>query len=300
MIDTIRKYPGVFSQDLVQSTDNEAIRIIAQVKSKGSKLQQDSFYLMESHLAVRKLFQLGLRKEAVALSQDVIHNADWFQHFNIAQDICKLLVRNAYLVEDLEEIRLYDEMYKHYTEIIQLEYESQIIYGDLLYNYDRGLPIEKQDILNNLSVIKQKLKTTNCMIYYYYYQCLLMLAEEDERKDVCMEAIDYYDNLYFLHTAFISIFVGKLINYYLDSEDLVRSEALILKHLPECEEGGSPWFRFKRTLVDLNFKKGNIPQALRYCDYVIATPKFKGLSSQDQNEWNIVKEQLKEALINAY
>lgn len=297
MQNLIQKFPDVFFYPHENISEEEAIRVIAQTKSKGSQLQKESFHLMESHLAVRKLFQLGLRKDAVKLAQDVIHNADWFQHFDIAQNICKLLVRNAYLTEDLEEIRLYDQMHKHYTEIIQLEYDSQIIYGDLLYNYERGLPIEKQDIINNLSIIKKKLRTTNCMIYYYYYQCLLMLAEDHEYEKTCLEAIEYYDNLYFLHTAFISIFIGKLINHYLDTEQLVSAEALIVKHLPKCEEGSNSWFRFKKTLIDLNFKTGNIPFALRTCDGVMENANFSGLSEQDQQEWIVLKEQLKEALI---
>ena len=300
MISTIRNYPEVFDCNLDSYTEEEAIRLIAQSKSRGSKLQQDSFYLMESHLAVRKLFQLGLRKEAVALAQDVIHNADWFQHFNIAQDICKLLVRNAYLCEDLDEINLYDKMYKHYTEIVQLEYESQIIYGDLLYNYERGLPIEKPDILNNLMVIKQKLRTTNCMIYYYYYQCLLMLADDEEYENICIEAIEYYDNLYFLHTTFISVFIVKLINSYLEKDELIKSESLIQRHLPKCEEGSTPWFRYQRISINLNHKKGDIPKALRLCDSVLSNSKFESLSKQDQEEWTVLKEQMKEALIAAH
>ena len=82
MINTVRKFPDVFFYPHDNITEEEAIRLIAQTKSKGSTLQQESFRLMESHLAVRKLFQLGLRKEAVKLAQDVIHNADWFQHFD--------------------------------------------------------------------------------------------------------------------------------------------------------------------------------------------------------------------------
>ncbi|MDF1695230.1 MAG: hypothetical protein P1U56_05335 [Saprospiraceae bacterium] len=297
MVITVKKFPEAFPCDIENLTERDAIRIIAQTKSKGSKLQKDSFQLMESHLAVRKLFQMGLRNEAVKLAEDVIHNADWFQHFDIAQNICKLLVRNAYLTEDLEEIRLYDQMYKHYTEIIQLEYDSQIIYGDLLYNYERGLPVEKQDILRNLSLIKRKMKTTNCMIYYYYYQCMLMIAEDNEYENICLEAIEYYDNLYFLHTSFISIFINKLINHYLKTDNLISSEALIHKHLPKCEEGTGTWFRYQRALIDLNSKQDNLPQALRLCDKVLETPKFKGLTKQDQEEWNVVKEQLKETLV---
>ena len=207
------------------------------------------------------------------------------------------MVRNAYLTEDLEEIRLYDEMYKHYTEIIQLEYESQIIYGDLLYSYDRGLPIEKEDILRNLMIIKRKLKTTNCMIYYYYYQCLLMLADDTSYEEICEEAIEYYDNLYFLHTAFISIFIGKLINHYLNTEKLVSAEALIVKHLPKCETGSNSWFRFNRTLIDLNYKKREFPKALRLCDEVMSNSNFKGLSNQDQDEWAALKQQMMEELV---
>lgn len=299
MIEVVRNNPSIFGfHDEINSVQ-DAIKIICNVKSQGSSLQKASFSLIENHQAVLKLFKLGMRAPAVKLAKSLLQSAEWNQHYEIAMSLAKLLQKNAYLTQNMQEVDRYKNLYHNYFDLYQLEYLGHSIYGEMLYNYERGLAIESKDILANLEVIKRKTKGASCISDYYYYQCLLMINDEDpiQYESISREAIIYFEGLYLQHSTLISIFLSKLIDCYLKADKYIESEALIKVHLDKTIQGSTPWHKLMNALIRTYSANTEYTKALIACDKVLALDSFPSLTELDRLEWRKLKKELTEELI---
>jgi hypothetical protein len=299
MIDVVLNNPVVFGFHENIESEQEAIKIICNAKSQGSTLQKASFILIENHQAVLKLLKLGMRTPAIKLAKDLLHNAEWNQHYEIAMSVANILERNAYLTQNIEEVELYKSLHRDYLDLFQLEYQGHAIYGEMLYNYERGLPLDHKDIIANLEVIKRKTKGASCISDYYYYQCLLMINQynHDVYERICQKAIEYFEGLYLKHTTLISIFLSKLINCYISSSKFIETEALINVHLDKTTPGSTPWNKLMHSKIISYAGQNDYVRALLCCDEVIAQERFASLADIDKLEWTKMKKNLAEELV---
>ena len=285
VIDIVSSYPDIFGHIPKGISEEEAWGTISSTKSKGSPTQRISFDIHDRYNAVCKLFKLGLREDAIDMARRVLKYADQQQHFAIAQQICNLLVRNAYLFEDQIAIKQFSLLYENYTNIVELEYQSQKIYGDLLYKYERGLEFDDSEILKSLRLIEAKLPFTSLLYHYYYFSCQLMIAEDYLHSSILNEAIYYFEDLYYEHSAYTSVFVNKLIQLYTQQEDYVNAESLLKKYLARTQEGSTPWFRYLKTACQLNLSSDNLAQAKKALNTAIKSSKFRAMNSEVKSEW---------------
>lgn len=300
MIDLVLNNPVVFGFHENIESEQEAIKIICNAKSQGSTLQKASFVLIENHQAVLKLLKLGMRSPAIKLAKDLLHNAEWNQHYEIAMSVANILERNAYLTQNIEEVELYKNLYRDYLDLFQLEYQGHAIYGEMLYNYERGLPLDHKDIIANLKVIKRKTKGASCISDYYYYQCLLMLNQDNNAvyESICQEAIEYFEGLYLKHTTLISIFLNKLISCYISRSKFIEAEALINFHIGKNSPGSFGWNKLMHSMIITYAGQNDYVRALLCCDKVMSQERFASLADIDKLEWVNMKKNLTHELVS--
>lgn len=298
-VKVVKSYPEIFGNYSDDLDEEKAWIAISSSISHGSQTQKISFSIHDKYTAVCKLFKLGLRDSAIEMANKVLKYAASQQHYSIAQQLCNLLVRHSHLFEDRASVVRYDVLYRSYTNIIELEYQSQMIYGDLLYKYERGLDFDELEIIRGLHFIKEKLPFESQIYHYYFFSCQLMIATEYEYEKHLMNAIDYFEDLYFKHSAYISCFVNKLIQYNLKEGHNVKAEALIIKYLQKCEVGSTPWFRYIKTACLLYLSMGLTQKANTHFNKAIQSNKYQDLSHDDKLEWTEIRFQISAMMSNS-
>lgn len=299
VIKIVKSYPEIFGELSDDMDEGKAWIAISSSISHGSQTQKISFSILDKYTAVCKLFKLGLRDSAIDMAKRVLKYAANQQHYSIAQQLCNLLVRHSYLFEDQTSVVRYDVLYRSYTNIIELEYQSQMIYGDLLYKYERGLNFDELEIIRNLQLINEKLPFESQIYHYYFFSCQLMIATDYEYEKHLMIAIDYFEDLYFEHSAYISCFVNKLIQYNIKEGNNLKAEVLINKYLSRCEVGSTPWFRYVKTACLLYLSLGMSLKANAYISKAIESNKYQDLSDDDKVEWTEIGNQISMEISNS-
>lgn len=180
VINIVKKYPEVFGKVEETIDEEDAWRMIASVQCHGGRIERNTFLLYHQFIAVYNLFHLGLRDEAVEMALEVLRIAISRQFYEIAQQLCKFLVDDAFLMDDINSVHKYNELYKKYTEIIELEYQAKLIYGELLHNHNRGIETNEIEVIRSLSQLEEKLPLDNPIYHYYYHSCQIILASENE------------------------------------------------------------------------------------------------------------------------
>lgn len=292
VINIVKSYPEIFGEMSDETDDDQAWMLISSARSHGSQTQKISFGIHDRYTAVCKLFMLGLRDSAIDMAKRVLKYAASQQHYSIAQQLCNLLVRHSYLFEDQSSALKYDVLYRSYTNIIELEYQSQMIYGDLLYKYERGLDFDEIEIIRSLQLIKEKLPFESQIYHYYFYSCQLMVASDYEYEKHLLSAINYFEDLYFEHSAYVSSFLNKLIQFNIKKENYIEAEVLIIKHLSRCQEGSTMWFRYIKTACLLYKSIGKLNKAQSFLEIAIKTNKYRDLPEDDKIEWGGIKDEI--------
>ncbi len=286
VINIVKEYPEVFGKVGETIDEEDAWRIIASVQSHGSTKEKDSISGYIQFNAIYNLFQIGIRDEAVELAVELLKNAIECQYFEVAQKLCKLLVEDSFLMDDIDSAQKYDLLYRKYSEITELEYDAKFIYGKLLFNHDKGIESNEIEIIRAFSQIKEKLSFDNLTYNYYYHSCLLILASESEYKGRLQNAIGYFENLYYSHDHYLSPFVIKLVLHYQKVGQYIKANNLLEKHLERCKEGSMVWFKYMKTACLLYLSSGEIKMAQDCIEMALACEKFQDLSNKEKEEWD--------------
>ena len=283
----IQTNPEVFNVNKNKNySEPEAIRLVASMECKGNKIQIENFEIRQSYIAICNLISLGFRESAIEQAAELVSRAEWFQQYRIAQDLCDRLITHHYQYGEMESVNKYKALYDHYTLILSCEHESKLLYGQAIYNYQHIVPIDVKTIMSLLEAIKLKLPVDSLWYHYYYYQCKTLMYTGEDLENLYIEAIEYFENLYFSHTIFISIFSDKLIRYYLENDKLEKALLLVRKQTELFEPGTVRWFRNSLSYVNILLKTNN-PKSEEVCKTVLGHSKFKELPEDRKTEWEI-------------
>ncbi len=286
VINIVKEYAEVFGKVGETVDEEDAWRIIASGQSHGSTIEKDSVTVYIQFNAIYNLFQIGLRDEAVELALVLLKNAIKSQYFEVAQQLCKLLVEDSFLLDDVDTAQKYDLLYNKYSEINELEYRTRFICGELLNNHNNGIVSNELEIIRSLSQIKEKLSFDNLNYHYYYHSCLLILASESEYEGRLLSAINYFDNLYYVHNSYLSPFVIKLVLHYQKFGHYNEAKNLLEKHLERCKEGSIVWFKYMKAACLLYLSFGEMKMAKDCFQRVFASEKYQDISNKEKEEWN--------------
>ncbi len=286
VISIVKEYPEVFGKVGETIDEEEAWRIVASVQNDGSYVEKVSLVVYNKFNAVYNLFQLGLRDKAMELVLEVLKYAIKHQYHSIAQQLCRLLVDDSFLQDDLMSVHKYNLLYRKYTEIIEMEYQAKMIYGELIYNHNMGIESNEIEVIQSLSQIEEKLPFDSLTYHYYYHSCQLILVSEIEYEERLLSAIGYFEGLYYNHNSYLSSFVVKLVFHYQESSNYKEAEDLLNSHLKRCKNGSTTWFKYMKTTCLLYLSSGEMKRARECIKRVFECEKFQELSDKERVEWN--------------
>jgi len=294
VIKIIKENPEVFnSQAGKVYTEDEAIRLIASATSKGSDLQKSISLLRDNYQAVWRLVDFGFRKTAIEVAEELIPMAVWHQKFSIAQDLCEELETYYSSFGDYESMQKYGTLHERYKNIRDHEYKAKKMYNEVVYNYKRGISIDTDKVFSFLLQLKDKLPQDNLCYHHIFFECKSLVCKGEELERLYIEAIDYFESLYFNHSTYISVFIKHLIGYYISAGQPLKAKAMIESKMDNYEEGSTPWFRF--MLIYAQFLANqNDPTLLDVIKTVTSHAKYTQLPDDNHTEWNVIIEKAKE------
>jgi len=278
-------------------SEHEALRLIGAAISKGSLLQQESFLVRDTYHAIWKMIDLGFRTTAIELAEKLIPQAAYHQQFAIAQDMCSQLAFHFHLYGEFEQAQKYDEMYQKYTITVACDYKARKLYSQAIYNHKRGLPIDTAELMQMLDSIKEKLQHDSLWYQYYYYQCKTLMVEGEQLETLLKEAVSYFEDAYYCHTSFISIFTKYLIEYYQGADQKEAARVLLESKLPDYEVGSIPWFRFMMTYSLMLIDESEIQKAEAVSQKARTHSKYLELPKDRRIEWDAIVTRIKEIKI---
>lgn len=211
--------------------------------------------------------------------------ADKHQHYNIAQQLCKKLVDDYFLHNDIDSVLKYDYLYNKYTDLIELEYHTELKFCDIIFKYERG-EFDGLEIIRGLHFIEEKLAFGSAKYHYYYHSFQLMISLVGEDEEKLQNAITYFENLNINYNVYLSSFVIKLVYQYKGNENYKEAHSSINGHLRKCKEGSTVWFKYVKTACLLYFSAGEMKKANDSIDMAIGSQKFQDLSDNDKIEWH--------------
>ncbi len=285
VINIVKEYPEVFGKVGETIDEEDAWRIIASVQSHGSKIERNTFLVYNQFNAVCNLFHLGLRDKAVELALEVLIYAVKYQYYEIARQLCKLMVEDSFLNHDIDSVHKYNLLYREYSEIVELEYKAKLIYGELIFNHNKGIEINEIDVIRSLDQIRDKLPFDSLTYHNYYHSCQIILASESEYEGRLQNAIRYFENLYYSHNSYLSPFVIKLVLHYQKLGQNNEAKILINSHLKRSKEGSTTWFKYMQTACLLYLSSGEMKMSKDCIERVFGNDKYQYLSKKEKEEW---------------
>ncbi len=298
VIKIIKDYPEVFNTKMDKEyTEEEGLRLIASAISQGSDLQKNISLIRDTYQAVWRLVDFGFRKTSIEIAERLVPQAVWHQKYSIAQDMCEELEKYYSLFGDFESMNKYAALYQRYKDIRDYEYEVKKMYNKVVYRHKRGLPIDTDKVISFLLELKHKLPKDNLCYHYIFFECKSLVCEGAALENLYLEAIDYFESLYFNHSTYVGIFTKHLIGFYTADGQSVKAKALIESKIDKYEMGSTPWFRF--MMIYANFLANqNDKLVLDITNTATNHPKYNELPEDNRIEWSVIIEKSKSIFQN--
>lgn len=274
-----------------KTLEKKVIKIVSIVESKGSDIQKIRFRIHQSYTAMYHMLMLGVRKPAIVLGKKALIQAVKYHDYTTARNICKLLVRHYGTFGSKKTHQKYKDKYTQITSIVDLEYECELKYSRLVHEMKRNniSPKTRENTENWINSVTSQLELESAGFYHYYYQIKVKLCSDHEYENVCHEAIDYFENLYFNHSAFISIFKNKILQYKLKKGevtiDVIRTNQYLLDNV---EKFGTSWYLYARSLMKIYLNIGDYLEASKCLLKVQGSRKYRNIPKSHRNEWELL------------
>ncbi len=288
----ISAYPELFNTDNRTYTKLEAIQLIASCKSRGSDIQKASFRIHDLYLCICKLFKLGLREPAVALSKNLLDTAVWYQEYHIAAELAKYLVNHYAIYGSQITSKEYMELYKKYNSMSDLEFRARQVFNKVCYNHDHHLETNKEKIENALQQIEALMLLDSMNYHLYYYKSKCILSKGKELLTWANKAIAYFEDQYFMHNGIISHFKSMLVQYYINIDSLEEAFSILNNAIQDVSEGSYAWFKYMYSYIELLVKQGRLKEAGENFEIATNHEVFASLAEDDRRYWEVLREMI--------
>jgi len=261
-------------------------RIASLAVSKGSQRQKEEFQLLDSYSSIYKMIYMGLRDPAIKEAELLLSKSIKRLNYRIARDTCWLLVHHHCqfeLEKDLKE--KYHAQYKELNALCEIEYQAQIIYGEALktVKYSTITARRQEGFIMKMDELGKVLDRESYLYHVFFFKIHLLFSEGETYKDWCLEAIDYYSNLWYDHTHYVSLFRNHLLDYYLSIHEYARAELNLLTLLDDSKRYSYPWYRYAITLVKTYLRINDFEKADIWHRRLINSRKFRTLEKSHRN-----------------
>jgi len=272
-----------------KTLEKKIVKIIAVAESKGSDIQKIRFKIHQLYTAMYHMFMLGLRKPAVILGKQTLQLAVKYHDYTTARNVCKLLVRHYGTFGNQKTHQKYIDQYAQITTIVDLEFECELKYSRLVSEGRNISSKTREHIKKWLQSEQLTLGIDSSGFFYYYYQIRLKLCQESEFENICLEAVNYFENLYFNHSAFISIFKNKILQHKLGKGNVTIDTIRTIKYLiGNVEKFGTSWYRYMRSLMKMYLNIGDFIEASKCISRVQGSKKYRNVPKSHRNEWELL------------
>ncbi len=273
-------------------TEDEAIKLLSSCKSKGSDIQKASFRIYDMYLGICKLYKRGLREPAVLLSKKLVKTAVYYQEYNIAAELAKYLVNHAAQFDSRITSKKYLDLYEEYSSMSDLEFKARQVFNQVYYNHEHHIDTDREEIDKALLDIQKVMKLDSIAYRAYYYQCKCLLSTGEDYLNWINEAISYFEGEYFRHDAYISHFKFKLIQNYINLNDLVTAFNLFEEAISESAEGSYAWLKYMFSYIELLAKQRRLKEAGENFEIATNHEIFASLAEDDRRYWEVLREMI--------
>ncbi|MEM9545815.1 MAG: hypothetical protein AAGA77_07575 [Bacteroidota bacterium] len=265
------------------------IRVASMCNSKGSDIQKARFEIQEEYTAYRKMVMKGMIEVVLKFGKTLVKKAMTYHDYHTARNVIESIFQYYVSQEDDEQISFYHEKYTELEELCHLEHESKLFFGKV--SSDRIADDLTRNELNSWIIKAQtRLGIESSDFHFFYYKILLAISDGTEYENHCKSAITYFENLYFNHATYLSIFRNRLKDYRIKQNDIsVNTLGLLNDLLNNSVRYSNSWYLYAFTLVKVNINRGEIIESQKWIKRVLSSGKFRTLERKRRNQWKLMK-----------
>lgn len=289
----VRDHPEVFGIHEENHIDSNSVAIIAAAVSKGSDQQKEHFRLRDTYTAVCKLIDLGFRKYAAPLGETLFADLLQAQWYSQAYDLCTNLMMHHYMVGSAESARYYEEFIPKLGAVLEIESKTKINYLRMSSAHRTGQEVDIAATLKLVEDLKEQLPIDSVWYHFYYYKLRAFVCKGPELESLYLEAINYYENLYFDHSSMKGIFVKLLVKHYRSADDYDTAMVVVGQQLKATAEGSTPWYRFMMLTVELHRDLLQYNAAILAADTAMNHATYSAQPADRHVEWEALVADLK-------
>lgn len=245
---------------------------------------------------VKILLSNNAQHTAASLARQLLTTALKFKFADVIVNCSRILRRYAAMQGDEKNYETYDQYSKQYQDILDAEIRSEEFYQRVTMNYHKPAHRnqnleEKIDIYCNALVGLSESYESPIIFYNMYLVWAYryeMLDDFNSALQVCENAEQYIEqNPRYYQDDKLATFQLKKMNAYLHLQDYKNGKVNAEKCLQSFPEGSDTWFTFMEYYLLLAMHTDNYINALAIYRKASSNTKFKRLTGDEKEKWNI-------------
>ncbi len=276
-------------RSFLAALNKKMVRIASMSKSKGSDIQKIRFDIQEEYSAYWKMVMKGMIEVVLKSGKNLVRKAIQYHDYNTARSVVESIFQYYVSQEDDEQIDFYHQKYLELEEICRLEHESKRQFGRV--SSDRNISeSSRNELMRWLDQAQNRLGIASSDFHFFYYKIQLAITDGDEYGKYCESAIAYFEDLYFDHATYISIFRNRLKNYHIKKNDIsLKTLGLLNDLLQSSIRYSNSWYLYAFTYVKVNINRGETNESKKWIDRVLRSGKFRTLEQKQRNQWKLMQ-----------
>lgn len=210
---------------------------------------------------------------------------------------CASMLRRYAAENDMEkDYEYYDQLVKQFSNVLEAEIRSEELYQRVIMYYYRPRS-EETDLADKIDTYCDALvglsEVYDSPVVYYNMYLVWAYRYEMSRDweamlQVCERAEAYVEaNPVFYQEGKVTTFQIKKMTAYLHLRDYKNGKVNAEKSLQSFEEGSEMWFTFLEYYLLLAMHTDNYINALAILNRAVSNNKYKKLSNETKEKWNI-------------
>ena len=248
----------------------------------------------------RQLAQLNIligqtaRKTAISLGKELLKKSMSFDLTLLILESARSLRRiNAAYVGNEKEHKYLTSIIVDYTSILKLEVLAENIYTSIGINYSRSK--EKKTYLfeefhSEYQEIRKYFKKINSHFFHFFgylsgVSIYMSIDDFEVSREICQDAIDYFENKKFIDKGAIATFAYQLIVCNIQLKKFNEASLILEKSYPLIPKGKHGYFRTLENHLLLSFYTKEYDQAYDLLQTAKKTKGFKFLLPTVKERW---------------
>ncbi len=279
-------------RSFISTLEKKTVLIASMAKSKGSEIQKIRFSLIREYAAFQNLFMLGISESGIRLGKKLYKKAIYYHDYKTALNVVEILFQYLVSFGSHKEALKFDNIYENIDKICKAEHESKLMFLKVLNaeKTNKLSGLESEYFSKWLKLAEQTLYASSSDFHFFFYQIKLKLSHGDEYEFWCKKAIEYFENLYFNHSAFISAFHRRLVHYRFEQGDVSIATLKLLKEVTvQVKQYSDAWYRYVHTMVKMLLNLEDYNESIKWINKVLRSKKFRYQPKDHKNEWQLIQ-----------